>query len=216
MRSAVSRRWRSVASATGRPSTASTRSPGRRPARSAGLSSTTSTTSSAYVGASGSQQARRERTAPAGDAEVGAAHAAVGHERADDAPRGRVDRHGEAEPDAGHGGVHADDAGLGVRQRAAGVAGVEGSVGLDHAVDQAHRLAGARGQGASEPGDDAGRDGTGEAVRVADGDDELAHAELGRVAERGRRQAAGLGTQHREVRQRIGADDLEAHLACRP
>ena len=54
----------------------------------------------------------------------------------------------------------------------------------------------------------------GEAVRVADRDDELADAQPGRVAEHGRVQVARVGAQDGEIGQRVGADDVERQLAA--
>jgi hypothetical protein len=101
-----------------------------------------------------------------------------------------------------------------VGERAARVAGVERGVGLDHVVDDAAWRAGARRQRAAERRDDAGRDRAGEAVRVADRDDELADAQPLGVAELGGHEVARVGAQHREVRERVGADDLELELAA--
>ena len=49
-------------------------------------------------------------------------------------------------------------------------------------------------------------------MRVADRDHELADAKRCRVAELGRRQVARVGAQHREVGERVGADDGEVEL----
>ena len=69
------------------------------------------------------------------------------------------------------GGVDADDFAAGVDERAAGVAGVEGGVGLDDVVDEP---AGGAAEGSAHGADDAGGDGGLEAVGIADGDHELA------------------------------------------
>ena len=93
-----------------------------------------------------------------------------------------VDRHREAEPLAAGDDrrVDADD-GAGARhERPARVAGIERRVGLNHVLDQP---AGPRAQRAAERADDAGRHGVLEAVRVADGDDELSRPQRLRVAE---------------------------------
>ena len=58
-----------------------------------------------------------------------------------------------------------------------------------------------------------GGDGTGEAVRVPDRDDELADLERSRVAELGGGEAARLRPQDGEVGERVGADDLDGELA---
>src|SRR5205085_4103098 len=84
---------------------------------------------------------------------------------------GLVDGNGEADvlgPVGGDGGVDADDLTGRVDQRPAGVAGVDGGVGLDHAGEVVDR--------AVEGGDDAARHGgvTPQPEGVADGDDVVA------------------------------------------
>ena len=112
-----------------------------------------------------------------------------------------------------------DDAAAPVDERAAGVARVERRVGLDHVVDDAHRAARAGRQRAAERGDDAGGHRAGEAVRVADRDDELADAQRAprrraapgraparrRAARRGRR--AGRRRRLRSVSSRPSVND---------
>ena len=98
----------------------------------------------------------------------------------------------------------------GVGERAAGVAGIERGVGLHDVLDDA---AGGGRQRAAERRDDAGRHGAREAVRVADGDDELADLEAVGVAERRGRQVVGSDPKHGEVGQPIRADDVEVELA---
>ena len=73
---------------------------------------------------------------------------------------------------------------------------------------------GAGRQRAAEGRDDAGRDRAGEAVRVADRDDELADAQPLCIAELRRHEVARVDAQHGEVGERIGADDLELELAA--
>ena len=168
----------------------------------------------AAVAADRSGDARRQRARPAGDPDPGAAHAAVAHQRGDDAAGGRVDGDREAEPDAGDGGVDADDVAAAVDERAAGVAGVERRVGLDDVVDDPGRLAGARRQRAAERGHHAGGHRAGEAVRVADRDDELADAQRGGVAELGRRVRLALGAQDGEVGERVRSHHARLDLAA--
>ena len=98
-----------------------------------------------------------------------------------------------------------------VRERAAGVPGVERGVGLDDVVDHPSALGRQR---PAERRDDARRDRAGEAVRVADRDDELTDAEALGVAELRRHEVLGVGTKHREIRVDVGADDLEPELAA--
>src|SRR5205823_14726465 len=90
--------------------------------------------------------AGRERTASAGDAEVGAPETPLAHEGGDDAPGRVVDRHGQAEADARDGGVDADQPTGAVDEGTARVAGVEGGVGLDDVLDEAAGRACPRGE----------------------------------------------------------------------
>ena len=106
-------------------------------------------------------------------------------------------------------GVDADDPAAAVDERAAAVAGVQGGVGLDDVV---HQVAGDAAQRPAQGADDAGGDGRFEAERAADGDDELADAQLRRVAERGVGQARRLGLDDGEVGPRVGADDAAGQL----
>ncbi len=159
-------------------------------------------------------EARRQRSRAAGDADVGAPHSALADQFGDDPPRRGVDRDGEAEADAGDGGVDADHAGESVAERAAGVAGIERGIGLDHVLDQARGRAGAGRERAAERGDDAGRDRAAEPVRAADRDDELADPEALGVAEGGRDQVAALDAKDGEVGEGVGSDHLEAELAA--
>ena len=76
--------------------------------------------------------------------------------------------------------VDADHVAAGVEQRAAGVAGVDRRVGLDHLVD---REAVGRLDRAAEAGDDALGGGAVEPERVADRDDEVADLDRARVGE---------------------------------
>ena len=124
----------------------------------------------------------------------------------------RVDGDGEA--DAGgladlavDGGRHADDPAAGVEQRAAGVAGVDGGVGLDDALDLAAVLGVER---AVEAADDPGRQCPFQAEGVADGEDLLADPQLVAIAQGDREELVGGGvdTDHGHVVVRVGADDL--------
>ena len=60
-------------------------------------------------------------------------------------------------------------------ERAAGVARVQGGVGLDHVLDEAAFRSVARREGAAEGGHDAGRHRSRESQRIADRNHELAH-----------------------------------------
>ena len=213
--SATIRRWRSPAVATALPSSSTMRSSARRPARSAGLPGTTSTTSTPVRVAPLRARLWRQRPRPAGDADVGAAHAALAHQRADDAARRGVDRDGEAEADAGDRGVDADHAAEAVDERAARVARVQRGVGLDDVVDDARRPA-RRARAASGRARRPRRRSPSPAkpcgLPIAT-TSWPTRSVLG-VAERGGLQVVAVGAQHGEVGERVGADDLEAQLAA--
>ena len=157
------------------------------------------------------REAGRQGSRAAGDPEVGAAEAAVGHQRGHDLPGRRVHGHRETEANACDGGVDADHVTGSIGERAAGVAGVQRRVGLDHVVHHASALGRQR---APERRDDAGRDGAREAVRVADRDHELPDPQALRVAQFGGHEVARVGAEHGQVRMRVRADDLEAELAA--
>src|SRR5205823_7857506 len=67
---------------------------------------------------------------------------------------------------------------------------------------------------AAECGDDTCRHGSLEATRVAEGDDELADPEVGRVSELGGGELGRGGSQDGEVREWVGADDLGGALGA--
>ncbi len=90
-----------------------------------------------------------------------------------------------------------------VEQRASGVAGVDGRVGLDgffddQAVGFLHLADGT---------DDAARQRSGEAEGIADGIDFLADLQIGRVAEGHRLQVGGFDLDYGQVVRLVGADD---------
>jgi hypothetical protein len=97
-----------------------------------------------------------------------------------------------------------------IRERAAGVAGVEGGVGLDDVLDDAS----GRRERAPERRDHARRNRAGEAVGIPDRDDELTDAKALSVAELGRGEVARFGAQDGQVRERIGPGDLDLALAA--
>ncbi len=132
-------RWSSSTVAVGLPSSSTIRSSGRSPARSAGTPFHHRDDLHGAAHVNRRPHPRRQRPRPAGDPEVRAAHTAVRHQRADDPARCLVHRHREAEADAGDRGVHAHHLPAAVGERAAGVAGVESGVGLDHVVDHPPR-----------------------------------------------------------------------------
>ena len=125
-----------------------------------------------------------------GDADIGATHTAVPHQFAKHKACGiGGDRKADALRAHDHRGVYADDFAVRRHQRAAGIAGVERRIGLDHVVDQP---AGARAQAAAERRDHAGGHRRFEAERIADGDHQLAALQFLGIAERGRRQGHRL------------------------
>ena len=122
---------------------------------------------------------------------------------------------GDGEGDAGVGADRAFDSGgdakqraVGVDEDAAGVARVEGGVGLDHAELRASAGVGA-GQRAAETGDDAGAKRVLEAVGCADGGDEVADLDGGEVGavEQDDGDVGGVDSNHGEVVGRVAADE---------
>ena len=196
------------ASSTGRRPTSSTRSPARSPARAAGLPPITSASRRPLR-----RPYRSATTAGTGAGrpdhpQVGAAHAAVGSSVA--TIRRVVVFIGTASPSPTPAtAVLIPTTGpRRVGERAAGVAGVERGVGLDHVLDHPPGRAAAGRQRPAERADDARGHRARQPERVADRDDELADDEPVGVAERHRRrQRPETGAQHGEVRQRVGADD---------
>ena len=134
------------ASCTGWRPTSSTRSPGRSPARAAGLPGTTSASRTPLWRECRSATSAGTRRRRADHPEVGPAHPAVAQQRLDDPPRRGVHRHREPQPGARDRGVDPDDAARRVGERAAGVAGVERGVGLDDVLDHPARPPAAGGQ----------------------------------------------------------------------
>ena len=144
-------------------------------------------------------------------AEKGAVHAAVGHEIVGNVLCG-VDGNGEA--DAGGGaaggvnrGVDANDFAVRIDERAAGIAAVDGGVGLDGFVNESG-LAGLH--GASDGADYAGGERGLEAERITDGENFLAHLERSGISQRQRREVLSLGIdfQESDVVALVGADEF--------
>ncbi len=137
----------------------------------------------------------------------------LGHQYRHDAPQ-RLDRHGK--PDALgpflDGGVDADHLAARIEQRPAGVAGVDGRVGLDDVEDV---VAGLRFQGPAQGTDHARRQRPVKAERVANGDGPLADTDrLGRAqGERLQRCGGRIDAQHGQVVARVYAHHLGFHLA---
>ena len=158
----------------------------RRPARPA----MTSTTSTPRVAARRGGDARRQRARAAGDADPGAADAAVAHQRGDRSPR-VVALIGTARPSP----TPATAVLMPTTRPRPSTSAPPELPGLSAAsvwmTSSTIRVVCARAgrQRAAERGDDAGGHRAGEAVRVADRDDELADAQRGGVAELGRARA---------------------------
>src|ERR1051326_7807629 len=112
-----------------------------------------------------------------GNTDVTAPDLAILDEPAGDMLR-RIDGNGEADSLRGqnHRRVDTDDFPARVDERPAGIAGIQPGVGLDYIVDQPSRL---RAKRAAQRAHDTRRDGALKAIRVADGDGELADAERG-------------------------------------
>jgi hypothetical protein len=107
--------------------------------------------------------------------------------------------------------VDADDLTRAVDERAAGVAGIQRRVGLNHAF---HEPARARAQTAAERADDAGGHGRLVAEWIADRDHELPDAQRRGAAERRVGEAAAGEPQHSDVSLRIVADQRGRHFAA--
>src|SRR5215212_7480869 len=114
---------------------------------------------------------------------------------------GEVDRDGEADAD-----VDADDAALAVGEQAAGVARVDGGVGLD---DLAAVL-----QDPVGGADDPGGHGLVEAEGAADGHGELPDLDGLADGERRRLEAGAVDLDHGDVADLVGADDLAGQLGA--
>src|SRR6266478_4050086 len=118
-------------------------------------------------------------------AEESAVNAAVGNQIVGDAFRS-VDGDGEADAGSGSagrvdGGIDADHFTVRVDERAAGIAAIDGRIGLNGFVDEGG-LAGLH--GAAQGADDASGERGLEPERIADGENFLAHLQCGGVAER--------------------------------
>ena len=119
-----------------------------------------------------------------------------------------VDRDGEADADVAaaarqDGGVDAHQFAAQIHQRAAGIAGIDGGVGLDEVL-----IAVGVDAGAPERADDARGHRVLQAEGIADGDDIVSDLELGRIPERHGDQIRLLGLQDGDVRAFVAADDL--------
>ena len=146
-------------------------------------------------------------------AEQAALDLAMLDQRVHDA-HGHVDRDGEANADVAavgrqDRGVDAHQLAAQVHQRAAGVAGVDGGVGLDEILVALDAQ-----PGAAQRADDAGCHGLTETEGIADGDDEVTHLHPVGIGDRYFGEPVGLDLDHGNVRFAVGADQLGAELAA--
>ncbi len=127
---------------------------------------------------------------------------------------GGVGRHREADADRAAGrrddrGIDADDLAVEIEQRTAGIAAIDGGVGLDVIVIRSGiDVAVAR-------RDDAGGDRAAETERIADGDDPFAEPQLAGIAELHRLQRlVGVYAQERKVGLGVLADQIGLELGA--
>lgn len=110
-----------------------------------------------------------------------------------------------------NGGVDADDLGARTHERPARIAGIERGVRLDDVADQPAVLGAER---APDGTDDPGGHGRLEAERVADGDGDLARANVLRIAQQSRGQRVRrLTPEDREIGIGIAAEHTRAEPA---
>ena len=150
-----------------------------------------------------------------GDAEVAAGDGA-GLDQAVHDGAGKVDGDGEADADVAlgggeDGGIDADQAAAGVDEGAAGVARVDGGVGLDEVLVTADLIEDA--DAAAGGGDDAHGDGLADAEGITDGKDHIADAELPAVGEGGGGEVFSLDLDDGDIGLGIRADDLGGKFA---
>ena len=161
-------------------------------------------------------------TPPRGDAELGrllvgqilrhesqpaAYHVAVRQDLLHDAAHqidgnGKADAFGSPVGAVQHGGIDADQIAVGVDERAAGIAEIDGGIGLDEILEGGEaKLAAAGGA------DDALRHGLAQAVGIADGQHDIAHPQRVGAAQRHDRQIADRQGENGEIGVRILSDD---------
>ena len=134
--------------------------------------------------------------------------------RRDDDALDHVDGNGEADPHAAAGTridrrIDADQLAVEIDQRAAGIAGIDGGVGLDEEAVVADSDLRAR-----KRGNYALSDRLADGERVADGDDKVTDFERVRIAKLEHREIpAALEPEHREIRSRIAQHNLRLELA---
>src|SRR5262249_26300876 len=143
------------------------------------------------------------------DAEEGAVDATVGDQVVRDGFCG-VDGNGEADARGRtarreDGGVDADDFAVRIDERAAGIAAIDGSVGLNGFIDEGG-LAGLH--GAAEGTDDASGQRALEAEGIADSENLLADLQSARIPEREHSEffAFGVNLDEGDVVALVGAD----------
>ena len=86
---------------------------------------------------------------------------------------------------------------------------VQGSVRLNDVIDDPYVVSVPCRQRPTQCADDTGGDRPSESERIADRYDELPHSELGGLAQLRWRRSGAVGTDHRQVRQRVAANDPE-------
>ena len=104
-----------------------------------------------------------------------------------------------------HHRVHADDFAARIDQRPAGIARIQRRVRLDEIVHEPARL---RAERPAQRAHHARRHRVLEAVGIADGDGELAHAQLVGIPEAHRLQVRRVNADDRQVRVRVRADEM--------
>ncbi len=124
------------------------------------------------------------------------------------------DREADAVGVGAHGRVDPHDLAAGVEERAAGVAGVDAGVGLEEVEISAWIQAFYVVAGATLGREDAGGHGVGEAERVADGHDPVAHVDRVGVAERDRGEARLFDLEDGDVGVLVATDDGALELAA--
>jgi len=146
------------------------------------------------------------------DTEVTAVDLAVGDEGFED-----IAAHvgGDGETDAliaagtrDDGGIDPDQAAIGIDECAAGVAGIDGGIGLDEV------LVGKPEGGATGGADDAHGDGLADAERIADGEGDVADLNDVAVGEGGGRELVGVNFQDGDVGLVVPSDDPGGELAA--
>ena len=108
-------------------------------------------------------------------------------------------------------GIHAYHTAVGGNQRSAGVAWIQRGIGLNHVIDQTARV---RAQGTSQRAYHASGHGGLEAVRVADGYDELSYTKLLRITQRCWHQAGRIRANYRDISCGIVTDGRRWNAAA--